>query len=50
MSRRAIYNLVRALTHPYIGAHLIYKGEEIKVWRVKEEQMLYLFQKMQLKK
>jgi methionyl-tRNA formyltransferase len=38
MSRRAIYNLVRALTHPYIGAHLIYKGEEIKVWRVKEEK------------
>ena len=38
MRSRAIYNLVRALTRPYVGAHLIYKGEEIKVWRVKEEE------------
>ena len=34
MSSLAIYNLVRALSKPYVGAHLLYKGEEIKIWRV----------------
>ena len=38
MSSFSIYNLVRALTKPYVGAHLVYKGEEIKVWRVREEK------------
>ena len=33
MSSEAIHNLVRALTKPYVGAHLIYKGKEIKVWK-----------------
>jgi methionyl-tRNA formyltransferase len=37
MSSRAIYNLVRALTRPYVGAHLVYKGKEIKVYKVREE-------------
>ncbi|MBO6284199.1 MAG: methionyl-tRNA formyltransferase, partial [Pseudobutyrivibrio sp.] len=33
MSARAIYNLVRGLTHPYVGAHFM-KGEaEVKVWK-----------------
>lgn len=36
MSRRAIYNLVRALAKPYVGAHFEYQGAEYKVWRVKE--------------
>ncbi|MDE5699482.1 MAG: methionyl-tRNA formyltransferase [Lachnospiraceae bacterium] len=36
MSGLAIYNLVRALTKPYAGAHFVYKGQEIKVWSVKE--------------
>lgn len=27
-----VYNLVRALTYPYVGAHTIFKGEEVKVW------------------
>ena len=36
MSSRAIYNLVRALTKPYVGAHFEYKGREYKVWKVKE--------------
>ena len=36
MTSRAIYNLVRSLSSPYPGAHLIYKGEEYKVWDVKE--------------
>jgi len=39
MSSRAIYNLVRALTRPYVGAHLVYGGSEIKVWKVKEVEM-----------
>ena len=33
MSCDGIYNLVRALTHPYVGAHFMYGGEEIKVWK-----------------
>ena len=30
-----IYNLVRALYKPYIGAHVIFKNDEIKVWKCK---------------
>lgn len=37
MCSRAIYNLVRALTKPYVGAHLLYKGKKIKIWKVQEE-------------
>lgn len=36
MSSRNIYNLVRALTKPYVGAHFVYRGKEYKVWKVKE--------------
>jgi len=36
MSSYPIYNLVRALSKPYIGAHAEYNGEDIKIWRVKE--------------
>lgn len=36
MSSRAIYNLVRALSHPYVGAQFIYKDQKYKVWRVEE--------------
>lgn len=36
MTSRSIYNLVRALTRPYIGAHFSYNGEEFKVWKVQE--------------
>jgi len=32
MSSKAIYNLVRAITHPYVGAHFIFNEQEIKVW------------------
>ena len=35
MSAHSIHNLVRGLTRPYIGAHFIFKSEEIKVWRTK---------------
>lgn len=37
MSSRAIYNLVRALSEPYVGAHLEYNGMAVKVWEVREE-------------
>ncbi len=36
MSSRSIYNLVRALTRPYVGAHFVYNNMEFKVWKVKE--------------
>lgn len=36
MSSRAIYNLVRGLTKPYIGANVIYKGKDIIIWKVEE--------------
>ena len=32
-----VYNLVRALARPYVGAHVEYNGQEIKIWRVAEE-------------
>lgn len=38
MSSRAIYNQVRALTKPYIGAHIESNGENIQIWRVKEHE------------
>ena len=34
MSSRAISNLVRALTTPYIGAHISINNTDCKVWRV----------------
>ena len=36
MPARGIYNLVRALSRPYIGVHAIYKSEEFKIWTVSE--------------
>lgn len=36
MTSEAIYNLVRALTKPYVGAHVIYNGEEVIVWKVEK--------------
>lgn len=38
MSTKAIYNLVRGLTRPYVGAHIFYDEEEVKIWRVVEEK------------
>lgn len=34
MSPRAIYNLVRALTRPYVGAHVALADGDARVWRV----------------
>ena len=36
MSSRSIYNLVRGLSKPYVGAHFVYKDCSCKVWRVEE--------------
>lgn len=36
MTSNAIYNLVRALYHPYPGSHVLYNNQEIKIWKVKE--------------
>lgn len=36
MSGRNIYNLVRALSEPYVGAHFEYNESEYKVWEVRE--------------
>lgn len=33
MSAYSIHNLVRGLAKPYVGAHFIVDGQEIKVWR-----------------
>jgi methionyl-tRNA formyltransferase len=33
MSGKDIYNLIRALTRPYVGAHFLLEGAEIKVWK-----------------
>lgn len=37
MTTDAILNLVRALTKPYVGAHIEYKGEDVKVWKAEKE-------------
>lgn len=39
MDSGAIYNLVRALTKPYVGAHLNYKNREIKIWQAEEKMV-----------
>lgn len=33
MSARSIHNLVRGLTKPYVGAHFVAEGREIKAWK-----------------
>jgi len=34
MSSKAIYNLVRGLSKPYIGASIKYNNQDIKIWKV----------------
>lgn len=36
MNSRTIYNLTRALTKPYVGAHVDLKGKTVKIWQVEE--------------
>jgi len=33
MPAEGIHNLVRALTRPYVGAHCLHDGRDIKIWR-----------------
>ena len=33
MTANSIHNLVRGLTKPYVGAHMVVGGQEIKVWK-----------------
>ena len=33
MSAQSIYNVVRALTKPYVGAHCLYLDQEVKIWK-----------------
>jgi methionyl-tRNA formyltransferase len=35
MSAKSIYNLVRALTRPYVGAHCLYHGRAVKIWQAR---------------
>ena len=35
MSSKAIYNLVRALTKPYVGAHIEYKDKHVSIWETR---------------
>lgn len=35
MSSLSIYNLVRALSQPYPGAHFVYQGVDISVWKTR---------------
>ena len=35
MNSKTIFNLVRALSNPYVGAHIRYKNRNIVVWNVK---------------
>jgi methionyl-tRNA formyltransferase len=37
MPARGVYNLVRALTRPYIGAHTHYDSKPFKIWSVSEK-------------
>lgn len=37
MSTRAIYNLVRGLTKPYVGAHIVYDGCPVVIWKASEQ-------------
>ena len=37
MSAKAIYNLVRGLTRPYVGAHFMAGEQEVKVWKCEYE-------------
>lgn len=38
MTSESIYNLVRALSKPYVGAHIVHQGDDIKVWKTKPEK------------
>jgi methionyl-tRNA formyltransferase len=39
-SARRIYDLVRAVTHPYPGAFTIWRGERLRVWRARPDEQM----------
>lgn len=39
MSSRMIFNLIRALSEPYVGAHFLLNGQEYKVW---DSEIVYI--------
>ncbi|MEK4380946.1 formyltransferase family protein [Aeribacillus sp. FSL K6-2848] len=39
MTSESIYNLVRALSEPYVGAHCCYNDHDYKIWKVSIEDM-----------
>lgn len=39
MSSKMIFNLIRALSEPYIGAHFLFEGKEYKVW---DSEIVYI--------
>jgi methionyl-tRNA formyltransferase len=41
MPARGVYNLVRALTRPYVGAHTHYDSKPFKIWSVSEKVGYY---------
>jgi methionyl-tRNA formyltransferase len=41
MSSRSIYNLVRALTRPYPGAHCVVDGSAVKIWKAEVADSLF---------
>ena len=38
MGARTIFNLIRSLSHPYVGAHFMHMGKEYKVWSSSVEE------------
>ena len=41
MNTKTIYNLVRALSKPYVGAHLVYGNRDIIIWKVEVMDWIY---------
>jgi len=38
MCSRPIYNLVRALSKPYVGAHVLYENKAVTIWKASEKE------------
>lgn len=38
MTSNAIINLVNALSSPYLGAHVEYQNQDVKIWKVRDEK------------
>ena len=37
MSSKSIHNLVRGLAKPYVGAHCVFRGKDVKIWKAEEK-------------